>query len=424
MALGRPVRFQLLVPPQVASSRVISNPNHQKESNNYMQHTFRALGVSADVEQALADRGIVEPFRIQTLVLPDAIGGRDVLAKSPTGSGKTLAFGIPLVERAPVDGKTPAALVLVPTRELALQVTEDIEPLAAARGIRVATAYGGTPVASQAKRVKGAHILVATPGRLQDLIERRLVSLDGVRTLVLDEADRMLDMGFKPQVERIMRRLPSARQTMLFSATLDGEVGELAQAYTDAPARFENGREQDVEDGTVLHEFVPVTAEDKVDRLVEMLRADPGLSIVFVRTKRGADRLVQKLTRRDVSAVAMHGDLSQPQRERALERFRSGKVTTLVATDVAARGLDLEAIAHVINFDPPEDDKGYVHRVGRTGRAGASGRGSTLVLPEQQAEVSRVAARLGHGEQFANAGMTVARPKLVYSSRRGRRSKW
>ncbi|MDE3025930.1 MAG: DEAD/DEAH box helicase, partial [Acidobacteriota bacterium] len=343
--------------------------------------------MSASVEQALGARGIVEPFRIQSLVLPDAIGGRDVLAKSPTGSGKTIAFGIPLVERAPVDGKAPAALVLVPTRELALQVREELEPLAAARGIRVEAAYGGAPVAAQAKRLRGAQIVVATPGRLQDLVERKLVSLEAVTMLVLDEADRMLDMGFKPQVERIMRRLPAARQTMLFSATLDGEVGELARAYTDSPARFENGREADVEDGIVEHEFVPVTASDKIDRLVDLLQAEPGLSIVFVRTKRGADRLAQKLARRDVGVVAMHGDLSQSQRERALERFRSGKVTTLVATDVAARGLDLEGIAHVINFDPPEDDKGYVHRVGRTGRAGASGRGSTLVLPEQQADV-------------------------------------
>jgi ATP-dependent RNA helicase RhlE len=403
---------------------VISNRNTKKESNNSMQHTFRTLGVSAAVEQALAARGIVEPFRIQTLVLPDAIGGRDVLAKSPTGSGKTLAFGIPLVERAAVDGKVPAALVLVPTRELALQVTEDLAPLAAARGIRVAAAYGGAPIGAQVKRLKGAQIVVATPGRLQDLVERKLISLDAVTSLVLDEADRMLDMGFKPQVERIMRRLPSARQTMLFSATLDGEVGELARAYTDAPARFENGREQDVEDSEVVHDFVPVTASDKIDRLVELLEAERGLSIVFVRTKRGADRLAQKLARRDIGVVAMHGDLSQSQRERALEKFRTGKVTTLVATDVAARGLDLEGIAHVINFDPPEDDKGYVHRVGRTGRAGASGRGSTLVLPEQQADVSRVAARLGHREKFESTGMPVAKQKLVYTSRRGRRSRW
>jgi len=193
-----------------------------------MQHSFSALGVSAAVERALAQLDIVEPFRIQTLVLPDALAGRDVLAKAPTGSGKTLAFGIPIVERLSGTGKTPEALVLVPTRELALQVAGAMEGFAGAGGIRVGLAYGGTPVGAQAKRLRGAHVVVATPGRLQDLVDRRLVSLDAVRILVLDEADRMLDMGFRPQVERILRRVPRERQTMLFSATLDGEVGELA----------------------------------------------------------------------------------------------------------------------------------------------------------------------------------------------------
>jgi ATP-dependent RNA helicase RhlE len=393
-----------------------------KESN--MQQGFKALGVSAVVEHALAARGIVEPFRIQSLVLPDALAGRDVLGKAPTGSGKTIAFGIPLVERTPADGKAPSSLVLVPTRELALQVAEEIATVAAAKGVRVAVAYGGAPVAAQAKRLRGAQILVATPGRLYDLMERRLVSLDAVHALVLDEADRMLDMGFRPQVERIVRRVPQDRQTMLFSATLDGEVGDLAQAYTRDPARHEYARAVEANDGVIEHDFVAVTADDKIDRLVELLDAEEGLSLVFVRTKRGADRLSQKLARRGVVVVAMHGDMVQSQRERALARFRDGHATTLVATDVAARGLDLEKISHVINFDPPEDDKGYVHRVGRTGRAGRSGRGSTLVLPEQQADVSRVAARLGHREQFERTGMPSARSKLVYTSRRGRRSRW
>ena len=390
-----------------------------------MQQSFHALGVSAAVEHALAARGIAEPFRIQSLVLPDALDGRDVLAKSPTGSGKTIAFAIPLVERTPADGAAPGALVLVPTRELALQVADELGVCAAAKGLRVGIAYGGLPVGQQAKRLRGAQIVVATPGRLQDLAERRLISLDGVRILVLDEADRMLDMGFRPQVERIVRRLPRERQTMLFSATLDGEVGDLARSYTHDPSRFESARmPETAEDGVTEHEFVSVTADDKVDRLVELLESEDGLSLVFVRTKRGADRLAQKLSRRGVGVVAMHGDMSQPQRERALERFRSGRATTLVATDVAARGLDLEGIAHVINFDPPEDDKGYVHRVGRTGRAGRSGRGSTLVLPEQEGDVSLVAARLGHKAQFERTGMRTARPKLVYTSRRGRRSRW
>jgi ATP-dependent RNA helicase RhlE len=397
-------------------------PHFMKESN--MQESFKALGVSAAVERALEARGFAEPFRIQSLVLPDALAGRDVLAKAPTGSGKTIAFGIPLIERTPQGGKTPSSLVLVPTRELALQVAEEIGTLAGAKGVRVGVAYGGAPVPSQAKKLKGAQILVATPGRLHDLVERRLVSLADVHALVLDEADRMLDMGFRPQVERLVRRLPDDRQTMLFSATLDGEVGELASAYTKDAARFEYARAVEANDGVIEHDFVAVTADDKIDRLVELLDSEEGLSLVFVRTKRGADRLTQKLARRGVEVVAMHGDMAQAARERALARFRDGHATTLVATDVAARGLDLEAISHVINFDPPEDDKGYVHRVGRTGRAGRSGRGSTLVLPEQQADVSRVAARLGHREQFERTGMPSARSKLVYTSRRGRRSRW
>ena len=389
-----------------------------------MQHSFRALGVSEAVEQALAAGGIHEPFRIQTLVLPDAIEGRDILAKAPTGSGKTIGFGVPLVERTPADGKTPTALVLVPTRELALQVADEISKFAGAKGLRVGLAYGGAPVHAQAKKLKGAHIVVATPGRLHDFVERKLVSLDNVSILVLDEADRMLDMGFKPQVERILRKMPSKRQTMLFSATLDGEVGQLAHEYTQDASRFEAQRYSNDEDGVIEHGFVAVTADGKVDTLVELLEAEDGLTLVFVRTKRGADRLTQKLNRRNVNAAALHGDMAQSARERALEKFRTGKVTTLVATDVAARGLDLEAIGHVINFDPPEDDKGYTHRVGRTGRAGRAGRGSTLVLPDQQADVSRVAMLAGHKEQFESTGMQTARAKLLYTSRRGRRSRW
>jgi superfamily II DNA/RNA helicase len=388
-----------------------------------MSEGFRALGVRDEVANALAARGIEAPFRIQALVVPEALRGSDVLAKSPTGSGKTLAFVLPIVQRLePGDGAS-AAIVLVPTRELAQQVTEDFDTVADVCGLRTVAVYGGAPVRQQAQEAKHAQILIATPGRLWDLVERRLVSLDRARILVLDEADRMLDMGFKPQVERIVRRLPRDRQTMLFSATLDGEVGELARGLTVNPARFEAVQSLELT-SEVDHRFVPVTAETKVEALVEELRSERGLALVFVRTKRGADRLVQKLHREGVEAMAMHGDMTQSARERALERFRSGRVSTLVATDVAARGLDLDDITHVINFDPPEDDKGYVHRVGRTGRAGRSGSGVTLVLPEQQADVSRVAARLGHGERFEDAGMRVARPKLVYTSRRGRRSRW
>jgi superfamily II DNA/RNA helicase len=389
-----------------------------------MSQGFASLGVSPELERALSARGIVEPFRIQTLVVPDALAGRDVLGQAPTGSGKTLAFGLPLVERLSAGEHAAAALVLVPTRELALQVTQELSLLGAPRGIRVGAAYGGAPVAAQVKRLRGAQVVVATPGRLNDLVRRRLISLDAIRMLVLDEADRMLDMGFRPQVEAIVRVLPKRRQTMLFSATLDGEVGALAHAYTTNPSRFEAELPSRHSDGEVEHRFVAVTAADKVDRLVTLLAADHGLALVFVRTKRGADRLAHKLRGHGVEAAAMHGDMTQGARERALQRFRSGRVTTLVATDVAARGLDLEAISHVINYDPPEDSRGYVHRVGRTGRAGRSGQGTTLVLPDQQADVSRVANLLGHREQFESGGMTAARPRLLYTSRRGRRSRW
>src|SRR5437899_1035071 len=388
-----------------------------------MQHSFRELGVSPPVVDALAARSIHEPFRIQTLVLPDAIAGLDVLAKSPTGSGKTLAFAVPIVERTAAVDPRPSALVLVPTRELAAQVSAELESLAPCKGLTVAAVYGGLPLHAQAKRAARAHVLVATPGRLEDLANRRLVDLAHVRLLVLDEADRMLDMGFQPQVDRIVRRLPRNRQTMFFSATLDGVVGDLARAYTNSPARFEAGWTES-EPGEIEYSFVSVTQDTKVETLVEHIRTSVGLTLVFVRTKRGADKLVQKLARQEVSAVAMHGDMSQKARERALARFERGKVKTLVATDVAARGLDLDDITHVINFDPPGEDKDYVHRTGRTGRAGRSGKAITFVLPEQQADTSHVARRLGHGEKFEEAGLQTARAKLMYTSRRGRRSKW
>jgi superfamily II DNA/RNA helicase len=381
--------------------------------------TFRGLGVSAPIADALAAQGIDAPFEIQARVLPDALAGQDVLAKAPTGSGKTLAFGIPLIERIDPAGATPTALVLVPTRELCAQVGEVLETLGATVGIRVATAYGGVGLHEQAKKAARSHLLVATPGRLEDLASRRMLKLDGVVTLVLDEADRMLDMGFQPQVDRIVRRLPAERQTMFFSATLDGEVGRLARSYTSDPARHEaNPEAETVEE--VDHRFMQVTPETKVQTLVELLSSADGHALVFVRTRRGADRLLAKLRERGVSAVAMHGDMTQSAREKAWERFETGKVTTLVATDVAARGLDLDSITHVINFDPPDDNKGYVHRVGRTGRAGRSGIGVTLVTRDQQADVSRIAARLDLGVEFTNSGMTVAPPKLVYTSRKAR----
>jgi ATP-dependent RNA helicase RhlE len=383
--------------------------------------SFHELGVSSAVAQALAERDIHAPFAIQTLALPSALEGQDVLAKAPTGSGKTIAFGVPIIERLNPTSKCPSAVVLVPTRELASQVAEELAPLARARQLTVTAVYGGVPITQQAK-ARDAHILIATPGRLQDLIERKLVNLDHVSILVLDEADRMLDMGFKPQVDRIVKRMPRDRQTMFFSATLDGEVGEIANLYTHDAARFSVETSAE-EKGDVEHRFVAVTEDNKFDTLKGLIEEAHDLTLVFARTKRGADRLATRLAKTGLKVSALHGDMNQSQRERALDRFERGDLTVLVATDVAARGLDLDRITHVVNYDPPAESRDYTHRVGRTGRAGRTGVGVTLVLPEQQADVSRVAAMNGKREEFAATGMTVARPKLVYhGSRRG--GKW
>src|SRR5687767_7647593 len=337
--------------------------------------SFAELGVSGEVVRALRAGGVTKPFPVQAQAIPDVLDGRDVLVKSPTGSGKTLAFAVPIVELIERTDPKAAALVLAPTRELALQIVEETKPLARVRGLHVAAVYGGTGFGAQVAAVRKAHIVVATPGRLEDLIARGDVELGRVRIAVLDEADRMLDMGFRPPVDRILGRTPSDRQTLFFSATLDGEVGRLAKEYTRKPARHENAP-AGKRGGRTDHRFVGVKHEDKLDTLVEHLDADGrGRTLVFVRTKRGADRLVKRLKARGVVAVAMHGNKTQGQRERALGRFHSGETNTLVATDVAARGIDVDDVTHVINFDAPPDRDSYVHRIGRTGRAGRNGVG-------------------------------------------------
>jgi superfamily II DNA/RNA helicase len=389
-----------------------------------MSKSFQDLGVSDAVVDALETVGVVAPFPVQALVMRDAMSGADVLAKSETGSGKTLAFAIPIVERLDRASKQrPGALVLVPTRELAVQVRDDFLPIAKAKGLKLAVAYGGTGVREQARGLNDAHIVVATPGRLQDYVERGDIELGAVETFVLDEADRMLDMGFLPQVDRIVRKLPKDRQTMFFSATLDGDVGRIAAVYTRDPIRHEVISDSKTAE-MIDHRFVPVGAHDKVDKLIELLHEEEReLALVFVRTKRGADRVVKQLKNKGVNAAAMHGDMTQQARERALKRFEEGKCDVLIATDVAARGLDLYAITHVINYDPPEDDKGYVHRVGRTARAGRSGTSITLVSAEQQGDVSRMASRLDLADEFQEEGMKVSPPRMVFSgSKGGRRS--
>ncbi len=341
------------------------------------------------------------------MVIRDALAGHDLLVQSPTGSGKTLAFGVPLVDLIEPRDKGPQALILAPTRELAGQIVDELAPLAKVRGLRVAAVYGGVGFGPQIKAARRADILVATPGRLEDLIGRGDVSLGRVQVLVLDEADRMLDMGFRPAVDRIVDRTPGDRQTLFFSATLAGATGRVAAAYT-SDARSHTHAEPERAAAKIDHSFVAVASQDaKLERLVDRLGGeDTGRSLVFVRTKRGADRLVKRLRAHDVEAVAMHGNKTQSQRERALSQFERGKVMTLVATDVAARGIDVPDVAQVINYDAPEDRDAYVHRVGRTGRAGRSGTAISFVLAEQTEDMSRIGTTLGLDHGLGRAGRT------------------
>jgi len=389
----------------------------QKEHHNMQHDSFADLGVSEVVVSELAKCGIAKPFAVQNMVIPDVLAGHDVLAQSPTGSGKTLAFGVPLVELLKDSDARPSALILAPTRELAIQIVDELRPIAHARALSIAAVYGGAGIVKQARLAGRAHILVATPGRLLDLIERRDVSLARVRILILDEADRMLDMGFKPVVDRIVKMTRAERQTLLFSATLEGEVGRIAKAYTSNPRRHEHAHPI-AQKADVAHRFVMVSHEGKVARLVtELSEPERGLTLVFVRTKRGADRLVKRLASSSVKAVAMHGDKSQGQRERALANFEAGVVDTLVATDVAARGIDVAGITHVINYDIPATRDDYVHRIGRTARAGATGTGVTLVAHDQARELAGMVGDLGLDRELQLAGMSAERAQGGSSSR-------
>ena len=356
--------------------------------------TFADLGVSSAATSALERRGITAPFAVQSLVIPDALEGHDVLAESPTGSGKTLAFVLPILERLTPNDPRPAALVLAPTRELAGQIVDDARDVAEARGLSVAAVYGGVGIERQAKLARKAHMLVATPGRLLDLMNRGDLDLGRIRILVLDEADRMMDMGFRPDLERIVKRTPRERQTLLFSATLAGAPGDLAREYT-RNARRHTHKPTVKKSAQVEHRFVTVLHEAKLEALVKELEGKRDLALVFVRTKRGADRLVKRLKARGVDSMAIHGNKTQNQRERALAAFERWDVDVLIATDVAARGIDVADVSHVINFDAPEDQDGYVHRTGRTGRAGRDGVAITFVLGDQAREMGTIAKRLG-----------------------------
>jgi superfamily II DNA/RNA helicase len=371
-----------------------------------MTTTFDKLGVADDLCHALAERGIDSAFSIQEMTIPDILAGRDVCGKAKTGSGKTLAFGLPLVQLLPkAKPGRPTGLALVPTRELATQVRDELLPLGHARGVRITAIYGGDPIDKQIKALKsGVELAVCTPGRAIDLIERGDLSVADVRHVVIDEADRMADMGFLPQVEWILRNVEGTHQTLLFSATLDGVVDSLVRRYQTDPSRHEvESKGVTVEQMT--HRFLTVHEMDKA-KVAAAIARQSGRTMIFSNTKHGADRLADKLEDLDVSAAAIHGDLRQNLRERALADFSAGKLKVLVATDVAARGIHVDDVDVVIHYDPPSDHKTYLHRSGRTARAGESGLVVSLVLWNQELEVKRLQKRLGLdlplAEMFSN----------------------
>ncbi len=359
-----------------------------------MSITFAELGVVPELANALSARGIETAFPIQQLTINDALAGKDVCGKAKTGSGKTLAFGLPALQRiADLDRGNIHGLILVPTRELATQVVEELGPLGEAIGLKTAAIYGGADIDKQIAQIeKGVDLVVATPGRMIDLLDRGAVSVTDVSIVIVDEADRMADMGFLPQVEWILRRIEGEHQTLLFSATLDGAIDTLVRRYQTDPARHEV-EEDEVTVDQMAHRFIAVHKMDQA-KVVASIVANSHRTIVFCNTKRMCDRLSDDLEKLGVSAEPIHGDLRQRAREAALGRFTDGKIQALVATDVAARGIHVDDVDVVVHFDPPDDHKTYLHRSGRTARAGGTGVAVTLVLWDQELEVKRIQKRL------------------------------
>nr|WP_235883444.1 DEAD/DEAH box helicase [Saccharopolyspora elongata] len=364
--------------------------------------TFAELEVHPEIVRALHEAGIERTFAIQELTLPLAMQGEDLIGQARTGTGKTLGFGVPLLHRLQVPGDgTPQALVVVPTRELCLQVTRDLTDAGKHLGVRTVAVYGGRPYEEQISALRnGVDVVIGTPGRLLDLAEQRHLVLGKVRGLVLDEADEMLDLGFLPDIERILRMVPEQRQTMLFSATMPGPILTLARTFMTQPThiRAEQADESAVHERT--RQFIyRAHAMDKGELIAKALQAtDRGLAMIFSRTKRTAQKLADELTERGFAAGAVHGDLGQGAREKALRAFRSGKVDILVATDVAARGIDVAGVTHVINLQCPDDEKTYVHRIGRTGRAGREGVAITLVDWDEEPRWKLISETLGLGK--------------------------
>jgi ATP-dependent RNA helicase RhlE len=358
--------------------------------------TFAEMGLHATVLAAVKDAGYERPTPIQAQAIPLVMKGRDVMGLAQTGTGKTAAFTLPIVDRL-IDGpRRTRALVLTPTRELCVQVEESVRKYARNSELDVVSVYGGVPLDPQEKKLRaGVDIVVATPGRLIDHLERQNVVFDDLEVLVLDEADRMLDMGFAPQINRIVSDVPSYRQTLLFSATMPPEVEALARKYLRKPVVVQVGRRSSAA-STVTHAVYPVPRDRKNGLLAQLLKeAALDSVLVFTRTKHGADRVVRHLERENIEATAMHADKTQPQRTRALEDFKSGKVRVLVATDIAQRGLDISGITHVVNYDVPQQAEDYVHRIGRTGRAAKEGDAFTFMAPDEIAMVRQIERVIG-----------------------------
>ncbi|HVX42079.1 MAG TPA: DEAD/DEAH box helicase [Gemmatimonadaceae bacterium] len=359
-------------------------------------HTFEELGLSAPVMRAVRDAGYVSPTPIQHQAIPLILKGRDVMGLAQTGTGKTAAFTLPIIDRLLGGPRRTRVLVLTPTRELCVQVEENVHKYAEHSALNVASVYGGVPLDPQQRALRaGVDIVVATPGRLIDHLERQNVVFDDLEVLVLDEADRMLDMGFAPQINRIVSEIPKYRQTLLFSATMPPEVEALARKYLRKSVVVQVGRRSQTAD-TVTHAVYPVPRERKSALLASLLReARLDTVLVFTRTKHGADRVVRHLEREGIKATAMHADKTQAQRTRALEDFKNGKVRVLVATDIAQRGLDISGISHVINYDVPQQAEDYVHRIGRTGRAAKEGDAFTFMSPDEIAMVRLIEKVIG-----------------------------
>ncbi|EEG78887.1 DEAD/DEAH box helicase [Dethiobacter alkaliphilus] len=388
-----------------------------------MTKDFASLGIRGELHKTLAELGISVPTPVQTQAIPALLSGKDIVAQAQTGTGKTLAFLLPILEKVKVDKPFIQALIITPTRELALQITAELNKLASTVGANSLAVYGGQDVERQIKKLKGAiHIVVGTPGRILDHMRRGTISFSGVQMLVLDEADQMLHMGFLPEVDQIIGQTSPKRQTMLFSATMPGSIRNLAKRYMKTPVdiKIESKKVTLDEISQLVVSTTDRAKQDTLFKLIDQYR--PFLALIFCRTKRRAAKLNQALLEHGYSADELHGDLSQAKREQVMKRFRQAHIQLLVATDVAARGLDVEGITHVFNYDIPQDLESYIHRIGRTGRAGEKGLALTLVAPKDSPMLQAIEKGLGYSIDNLNAPKNSEKQRRIQPERQDKKS--